>query len=56
MQSKAPPRQTEQESQGARPRRRLGLWIRRGFLWSLITLLALAVVGATYQAIATQID
>src|SRR5215211_8029506 len=56
MQSKAPPRQTAQESQGARPRRRLGSWIRRGLVWMIAGLLALAVIGAIYQAVATQID
>ena len=52
MQSKAPPRQTGKHSQETQPRRGLGFWIRRGFVW----LLALAVIGAIYQAIATQID
>jgi pimeloyl-ACP methyl ester carboxylesterase len=56
MQSKAPPRQTEQESQGTRPRRSLGSWIWRGLVWLVAGLLALAVIGAIYQAIATQID
>src|SRR5215213_3945051 len=56
MQSKASPRQTEQESQGARPRRGLGSWIRRGLVWMIAGLLALAVIGAIYQVIATQID
>src|SRR5215210_6971434 len=57
MQSKAPPHQTEQqESQGARPRRGLGSWIRRGLVWTVAGLLTLAVIGAIYQAVATQID
>src|SRR5215204_2391302 len=56
MQSKAPPRQTERESQGARPRRGLGLWIRRGLVWMIAGLLTLAIIGAIYQAIATEID
>jgi pimeloyl-ACP methyl ester carboxylesterase len=56
MQSKAPPRQTRQESQGARPKGGLGRWIRRGLVWLVAGLLALAVIGAIYQAIATQID
>src|SRR5215204_6544172 len=56
MQSKAPPRQTERESQGARPRRGLGLWIRRGLVWMVAGLLTLAIIGAIYQAIATQLD
>ncbi len=56
MQSKAPPRQTEQESQGTPRRRGLGLWIRRGFVWTIVGLLALAVIGAIYQVVATEID
>jgi pimeloyl-ACP methyl ester carboxylesterase len=56
MQSKAPPRQTAQESQGARPKRGLGSWIRRGLVWLVVGLLALAVIGAIYQVVATQID
>jgi pimeloyl-ACP methyl ester carboxylesterase len=60
MQSKLPPHQTEQElqghSQGTRPRRGLGSWIRRGLVWTTAGLLTLAVIGAIYQAIATQID
>ena len=56
MQSKAPPRQTEQESQGAQPKRGLGSWIRRGLVWLVGGLLALAVIGAIYQVVATQID
>src|SRR5215213_5406379 len=56
MQSKAPPRQTEQQSQEIRPRRGLGSWIRRGLLWTIGGLGTLAVIGAIYQVIATQID
>jgi pimeloyl-ACP methyl ester carboxylesterase len=56
MQSKAPPRQTNRQPQGTRPRRRLGSWVRRGLVWILVGLLALAVIGAIYQAIATEID
>jgi pimeloyl-ACP methyl ester carboxylesterase len=56
MQIKASPRPAEQESQGARPRRRLGSWLRRGLVWMIAGLLALAVMGAIYQAIATQIN
>ena len=56
MQSKAPPRQTEQESRGTRAKRGLESWIRRGLVWLVGGLLALAVMGAIYQAIATQID
>src|SRR5215218_4556487 len=56
MQSKVPPRQTEQPSQGAQPKRGLGSWIRRGLVWLVAGLLALAVIGAIYQVVATQID
>src|ERR671918_86455 len=56
MRSKAPPRQTGKHSQETQPRRGLGSWIRRGFVWLVAGLLALAVIGAIYQAIATQID
>src|SRR5215217_2826904 len=57
MQSKAPPRQTEQqESQEIRPRRGLGTWIRRGLVWLVVGILTLAGIGVIYQAIATQID
>src|SRR5215211_4234396 len=60
MQSKAPSHQTDQQPQGhsqGTPRRRgLGSWIRRGLVWMIVGLLTLAVIGAIYQAIATQID
>jgi pimeloyl-ACP methyl ester carboxylesterase len=56
LQSKAPPRQTERHSQETQPRRGLGSWIRRGLVWMIGGLLALAVIGAIYQAISTQID
>ena len=56
MQSKAPPRQTERQSQGTQPKRGLGSWIRRGLVWMIVGLLALAVIGTIYQAIATEID
>src|SRR5215216_2168598 len=56
MQSKAPPRQTTQEPHVVRPKRGLGFWIRRGLVWLVGGLLALAVIGAIYQVIATQID
>src|SRR5215213_3229041 len=57
MQSKAPPRQTEQqESQGTRPKRGLGSWIRRGLVWLVAGILTLAVIGAIYQVVATRID
>ena len=60
MQSKAPSRQTNQQpqehSQGTPRRRGLGSWIRRGLVWLVAGLLTLAIIGAIYQAIATQID
>jgi pimeloyl-ACP methyl ester carboxylesterase len=60
MQSKAPPHETDRQpqghSQGTRPRRGWGSWIRRGLVLMLAGLLALAVMGAIYQAVATEID
>ena len=60
MQGRASPRQTDRQSQGhsqgTRPRRRPGSWIRRGLVWMIAGLLALAVIGAIYQVVATQID
>src|SRR5215216_4501729 len=60
MQSKAPPSETDRQSQGhsqGTPRRRgLGSWVRRGLVWMIAGLLTLAVIGAIYQAIATVID
>jgi pimeloyl-ACP methyl ester carboxylesterase len=56
MQSNASPREADQHPQGTRPKRGLGSWIRRGLLWTIAGLLALAVIGAIYQTIATQID
>src|SRR5215211_6829923 len=56
MQSKAPPRQTARQPHGTPRRRGLGSWVRRGLVWMIVGLLALAVIGAIYQAIATQID
>jgi pimeloyl-ACP methyl ester carboxylesterase len=60
MQSKLRSHQTEQKPQGhsqeTRPRRGLGSWIRRGLVWMIAGLLTLAVIGAVYQVITTQID
>jgi pimeloyl-ACP methyl ester carboxylesterase len=60
MKSKAPPRETDRHpqghSQGTRRRRGLGSWIRRGLVWTIAGLLALAIIGAIYQAVATEID
>jgi pimeloyl-ACP methyl ester carboxylesterase len=56
MQSKGPSRQTERHSEVTQPRRGLGAWIRRGLVWKIAVLLALAVIGAVYQAVATEID
>jgi pimeloyl-ACP methyl ester carboxylesterase len=60
MQSKAPSHETEPQPQGQlqerRPRRGWGSWIRRGLMWMIVGLLTLAVIGAIYQAIATEID
>jgi pimeloyl-ACP methyl ester carboxylesterase len=60
VQIKAPPHLTEGQpsgqSQGSRSRRGWGAWIRRGLVWMIVGLLALAVIGAIYQAAATEID
>jgi pimeloyl-ACP methyl ester carboxylesterase len=60
MQSKVPSHETQRQRQGQpqerRPRRGLGSWIRRGLVWTIVGLLTLAVIGAIYQAIATEID
>ena len=60
MQSRASPHQADRQpqghSQGPRRRRRLGSWIRRGLVWMIAGLLALAVIGAVYQTVATEID
>ena len=55
MQSKAPPRETDRHSRGTRLRRGLGFWIRRGLVGMAAGLLALAVIGAIYQAVATAV-
>jgi pimeloyl-ACP methyl ester carboxylesterase len=56
MQSKLPSRQTKRQPQGTRPRRGWRSWIRRGLVGVIAALLALFVIGATYQAVATEID
>ena len=56
MQSKAPSLQTERHSEGTQPRRGLGAWVRRGLVWMIVGVLALAVIGAVYQAVATEMD
>src|SRR5918998_6014843 len=56
MQTEAPSHQTDRHSQGTPRRRGLRSWIRRGLVWIIAGLLALAVIGAIYQAIATEID
>ena len=56
MQIKAPPREMGRHSQGTRRRRGLGSWFRRGLVWMFVVLLVLAIIGAIYQAVATEID
>jgi hypothetical protein len=60
MQSKLPPRQTEWQPkghpQGTAPERGWASWTRRGLVGVIAALLALFVIGATYQAVATEID
>ena len=34
----------------------MGAWVRRGLVWMIAGLLALAVIGAVYQAVATEMD
>jgi pimeloyl-ACP methyl ester carboxylesterase len=43
-------------SQIAKPASRLFVWLKRIVLWLIIGIVALATVGAIYQAVATQID
>ena len=43
-------------SQTAKPASRLFAWLKRTALWLIIGIVAIAAVGAIYQAIATQID
>ncbi len=40
----------------ASSRRSVIRWIRRALLWALVPLLVALVIGAIYQAIATEID
>jgi pimeloyl-ACP methyl ester carboxylesterase len=54
MQSTAP--SLPRHSEGTQSRRGLGAWIWRGLVWMIAGLLALAVIGAVYQAVATEID
>ena len=56
MSQQAPARQTERHSEGTQLRRGLGTWIRRGLVWMIAGVLTLAVIGAVYQAVATEID
>ena len=60
MQSKVPPREANRHpqghSQGTQPRRGWGSRIRRGLVWMIAGLLALAIIGAIYQVIVTRID
>ena len=43
-------------NQSAKPSSRMWTWLKRGLLGLLILIVALSVVGAAYQAIATQMD
>jgi len=47
---------TKAQSQTGKPKSRVWVWLKRGVLGLLVTLIALAVIGATYQAIATVRD
>lgn len=44
------------EPQTARPKGRIGFWLKRISLWLILGIVALAVLGAVYQAIATAMD
>ena len=44
------------ERQTAKPKSRMWTWLKRGLLGLLILIVALSVVGAAYQAIATSMD
>ena len=56
MQIAAPSRQTERHAERTQPRRRPGGRIRRGLVWMIVGLLAPALIGAVYQAVATEMD
>ena len=43
-------------SQIEKPRSRVGIWLKRIALWLITGIVALSALGATYQAIATEID
>lgn len=47
---------TSAELQIAKPRRRMWVGLKRGLLGLLILIVVLSIVGATYQAIATEVD
>jgi pimeloyl-ACP methyl ester carboxylesterase len=44
------------DPQAARPKRRIGFWLKRMALWLVIGIFTLAALGAVYQMIATAID
>jgi pimeloyl-ACP methyl ester carboxylesterase len=44
------------EPQTARPKSRIGFWLKRIVLWLVIGILSLAALGAVYQMIATAMD
>jgi len=47
---------TPLERQTAKPESRVWIWFKRGLLGLLILIVALSLVGGTYQAIATEMD
>lgn len=44
------------EPQTARPKSRIGVWVKRIALWLIIGIITLAALGAVYQTIATAMD
>ncbi len=56
MQTTLSPTGTTVQPQQARPRTGVGFWTGRVLLGLVITLVALAATGASYQAVATAID
>ena len=44
------------EPQTARPKNRIGFWLKRSALWLVVGILGLAALGAVYQTIASAMD
>ncbi len=50
------PTTAQAQTQNAKPRSRMRVWLKRGLLGLLVFVIALPLVGAIYQTIATEID